>query len=560
MLKETLIAMRDLPRMKEISGVLIRHGLGEFAERLRLPRAMEVAGEWLHLRKSDTAETTPTSVRVRQALEELGPTFIKLGQILSTRVDVFAPHWIAEFEKLQNNVPPIDPALLPELLHSALGAPPEALFARFEATPIGSASIAQVHRAVLHDGRAVAVKLRRPGIVEKVQADLRILSHLATVLEAEFPDARRFQPQEIVRQFTRSMTREMDLEIEARNMERFARDFAGDEHVTVPGVHWQYTNPMVNVQDFIEGVPGCRIDQLASMGLDPADMARHGADAVLKMILINGFFHADPHPGNVIFQPGPRIAFVDFGMVGRLSHARRDEIVDLLAALAQHDERAMMDALIEWTGSKQIDEAQFATDIGELVFAYEHVPLKNLRISQLIGEIMELIRNHSILLPADLAMLFKALITLEGLGRQLDPDFLLIEHLTPFVRRLVRARLHPANLLKRSRHTLGETLSMLSSLPRGMARLSKDMRQGKFSVNLDLKRLDSFARQLDRSANRLTMGIVTGALIIGSSIVMTVNAGPRLFGLPFLGLFGFLIAMLNGLWLIASIWRSGKQY
>ncbi|MBV8048410.1 MAG: ubiquinone biosynthesis protein UbiB [Paludibacterium sp.] len=559
MLRETLTAMRDLPRMKEISGVLIRHGLGEFAERLRLPRAVEIAGEWLHLKKADAAEATPTPVRVRQALEELGPTFIKLGQILSTRVDVFAPHWIAEFEKLQNEVPPIDAAQLPALLQSALGAAPETLFASFDAEPIGSASIAQVHRAVLKEGGAVAVKLRRPGIVDKVQADLRILSYLAGALELEFPDARRFQPQEIVRQFTRSMTREMDLAAEARNMERFARDFADDAHVTVPGVHWAYTNAMVNVQDFVEGVPGSRLDLLAAEGIDPADMARYGADAVLKMILINGFFHADPHPGNVIFQPGPRIAFVDFGMVGRLSHARRDEIVDLLAALVLHDERGMMDVLIEWTGSKQIDEAQFATDIGELVFAYEHVPLKNIRISQLIGEMMELIRNHSILLPADLAMLFKALITLEGLGRQLDPDFLLIEHLTPFVRRLVAERHHPANLIKRGRHTLTETLGMLSSLPHDMARLGKDMRQGKFSVNLDLRRLDSFAHQLDRSANRLTMGIVTGALIIGSSIVMTVNAGPRLFGLPFLGLFGFLIATINGLWLIASIWRSGKR-
>ncbi|WP_215776501.1 AarF/ABC1/UbiB kinase family protein [Paludibacterium sp. B53371] len=559
MLKETLVAMRDLPRLKEISGVLIRHGLGEFAERLRLPRAVEMAGEWLHLKKSDNPETTPTPVRVRQALEELGPTFIKLGQILSTRVDVFAPHWIAEFEKLQNEVPPIDAGQLPQLLQTALGASPDALFSSFDPCPIGSASIAQVHRAVLRDGRTVAVKLRRPGIVEKVQADLRILAHLASVLESEFADARRFQPQEIVRQFARSMTRELDLAVEARNMERFARDFAEDPHVTVPGVHWQYTNPMVNVQDFIEGIPGSRLDLLDAAGLVPAQMAHHGANAVLKMILVNGFFHADPHPGNVIFQPGPRIAFVDFGMVGRLSHARRDEIVDLLLALAQHDERAMMDVLIEWTGSKPIDEAQFASDIGELVFAYEHVPLKNLRISQLIGEIMDLIRNHSILLPADLAMLFKALITLEGLGRQLDPDFLLIDHLTPFVRRLARARYHPASLLKRGRHTLGETLGMLSSLPRGMARLGKDMRQGKFSVNLDLKRLDSFARQLDRSANRLTMGIVTGALIIGSSIVMTVNAGPRLFGFPFLGLFGFLIALINSLWLIVSIWRSGKQ-
>ena len=560
MLKETLIAMRDLPRLKEITGVLIRHGLGELVQRLGLPRAVEVAGEWLHLSNgSEPAPPTATPARIRLALEALGPTFIKLGQILSTRVDVFPDDWIAAFEKLQSDVPPIAADQLPAVLEAALGAPPEQLFSRFDMQPVGSASIAQVHRAVLRDGRTVAVKLRRPGIVEKVEADLRILAYLAHALETEFPDARRFQPQEIVRQFSRSLHREMDLAAEARNMERFGRDFAGDPHVVVPGVHWACTRAQVNVQDYVDGVSCCRPAELVARGLDPSALARHGADAVLKMILINGFFHADPHPGNVLFLADGRIAFIDFGMVGRISHARRDEIVDLLNALAQRDERAMMDVLIEWTGGTEVDEARFASDIGELVFAYEHVPLKNVRISRLVSEIMDLIRNHSILLPPDMALLFKALITLEGLGRQLNPDFLLIDHLTPFVRRLMRARYRPSALLQRGRHSLGEAVGLLSSMPRDLARLGKDMRQGRFSVNLDLKRLDHFGRQLDRSANRLTMGIVTGALIIGSSIVMTVNAGPRLFGLPFFGLFGFSIALLNSLWLIGSIWRSGRR-
>jgi len=559
MLKETLIAMRDLPRLKEITGVLIRQGLGEFAARMHLPRAMRKAEKWLHIPQQENHVSPPTAARVRLAFEELGPTFIKLGQILSTRVDVFPPLWIAEFEKLQSRVPPIDPLQVPLLIEAALGARPETLFREFDPEPIGSASIAQVHRAVLHDGRVVAVKLRRPGIIEKVTADLRILSHLATVLESEFPDSRRFQPQEIVRQFTRTLTREMDLEVEARNMERFARDFSQDPDVTVPGVYWDYTNAAVNVQDYIAGISSCNREQLSAAGLDPAALARAGSEAVLKMILTNGFFHADPHPGNVIFQPGPRIAFIDFGMVGLLSHTRREEIIDLLSALARHDEHAMMDVLEGWTGNRQVDEIRFASDIGELVSSYEHVPLKNLKISQLISDMMALIRDHSILLPPDMVLLFKALITLEGLGRQLDPDFLLIDHLTPVIERLVKERYQPRRLLKRGHQALSEAMEILSGLPRDLARMSKDMRHGKFRINLDLQRLDHFAHQLDRSANRLTMGIVTGALIIGSSIAMTVNAGPQLFGLPFLGLFGFMFALFNSLWLIISIWRSGRH-
>jgi len=560
MLRETLVAMRDLPRLKEISGILIRHGLGEFTQRLKLPRAVEKAGEWLNLSLPESAAGQPTPVRVRLAFEELGPTFIKLGQILSTRVDVFSPDWIAEFEKLQAHVPPVPPEVLDALVTKALGASPATLFTEFDPTPIGAASIAQVHRARLPDGSEVAVKLRRPGIVEKVEADLRILSHIAHLIEMEFPETRRYQPAEIVKQFARSLRRELDLAVEARNMERFGRDFADDPIIHVPSVYWQYTNPQINVQSFVDGIPATRIDQLADSGLDARVLARHGADAVLRMILINGFFHADPHPGNVFFLEGERLGLVDFGMVGRLSHARRDEIVDLLAALAERDERAILDVLIEWTGSHPVDEHKFAYDISELMFAYDHVPLKNINITQLINDIMGLVREHSIVLPPDLTLLFKALITLEGLGRQLDPDFQLIEHITPFVRELMIERFHPTSLFKRGKHSLNEAVGILAGLPRDLIRIGKDIRHGKFRVNLDLKRLDNFGRQLDKSANRLTMGIVTGCLIIGSSIVMTVNAGPKLFGLPFFGFLGYIVAFFNSVWIMWSIWRSGKEF
>lgn len=560
MLRETLVAMRDLPRLKEITAILIRHGLGQFTQRLRLPRAVEKAGEWLNITLPEPADTLPTPQRVRRAFEELGPTFIKFGQILSTRVDVFPPDWIEEFEKLQSNVPAIPEPELRPLLERALGQPASEVFAEFDDAPIGSASIAQVHRARLHDGREVAVKLRRPGIVAKVEADLRILSHLAYLIELEFPDARRYQPREIVAQFARSLRREMDLAAEARNMERFGRDFAADANVVVPGVVWEYCKPELNIQDFIDGQTGVRAELLQQAGLDPRLLAKRGADAVLKMILINGFFHADPHPGNVIFLPENRIAFIDFGMVGRLSHVRRDEIVDLLAALAERDERAMSEALIAWTGTTPVDEQRFAYDVSELMFQYEHVPLKNLNVSQLINDIMGLIRDHSIVLPPDLAMLFKALITLEGLGRQLDPDFYLVEHLTPFVRDIIVARYRPEALLRRGKLALQDGLAMLSGLPHDLVRLSRDIRHGKFRVNLDLQRLEQFGHQIDKSANRLTMGIVTGCLIIGSSIVITVDAGPKLFGMPFIGFLGFVVAFFNSLWLLWSIWRSSKDY
>jgi ubiquinone biosynthesis protein len=247
-----------------------------------------------------------------------------------------------------------------------------------------------------------------------VDADLRILAHLATLIELEFPDARRFQPVEIVSQFSRSLKREMDLAVEARNMERFARDFADDPQVVVPKVYWDLHQSGSQCAGTYQRPVRQQAGPTGRSGLDPVVLASRGADAVLKMILLNGFFHADPHPGNVFFLPEHRIAFIDFGMVGRISHGRRDEIVDLLAALGERNEHAMMDVLIEWTGNTPVDEQKFAYDISEFMFQYEHVPLKNLNISQLINDIMALIRDHGILLPPDMAMLFKALITLEG--------------------------------------------------------------------------------------------------------------------------------------------------
>lgn len=559
MLRETLIAMRDLPRLKEITAILLKHGMGEFVQRLKLPAAMEKASEWLHIPLPDPANSLPTPVRLRQAFEELGPTFIKLGQILSTRVDMFAPEWIVEFEKLQSTVPPIPADQLPAYLKMVLGKAPEELFARFDYQPIGAASIAQVHRATLHDGREVVLKLRRPGIVPKVEADLRILAHIAHLLELEFPDARRYSPSEFVSQFAKSLRRELDLAAEARNMERFCRDFKDDPYIVIPSVHWEFTKADLNVQDFIPGLSANPVSRLLDQQLRPTLLAKRGADAVLKMILLNGCFHADPHPGNVLFLPEDRIAFIDFGMTGRLSHKRRDELVDLLMALAERDEHGMLSVLIDWTGSSPVDEEQFAEDIGEMFFQYDHVPLKDLNISQLINDIMSLIRNHGIMLPADLAMLFKAFITMEGLGRQLDPHFQLVDHLAPFVRQLVLARYKPKAILQRSRATLQDGFNMLTSLPRDLIRMTRDIRHGKFRINLDLKRLEQFGQQIDKSVNRLTMGIVTGCLIIGSSIVMTVKGGPTLLGLPLFGFLGFMVAFFNSLWLIWSIWRAGKH-
>ncbi|HQT01088.1 MAG: ubiquinone biosynthesis protein UbiB [Hydrogenophilales bacterium 16-64-46] len=559
MLWETLSVVRDLPRLHEIASVMIRYGWGDLVRVLGISGMLERAGRVLHWHSTSEIAHLEAAVRIRRALEELGPTFVKLGQLLATRVDMFPPHWIAEFEKLHSQVPAVPYDALHADLVAALGGEPEQVFAEFDRTPLAAASIAQVHRARLRDGTPVVVKIRRPGIEDVIRADLRILDHAARLLDSEMPDLRRYDPVHIVAQFRRSLYRELDLAKEARNIEQFARHFADDPDVTIPRVVARFTTPRVNVQTEIVGVVGVSPEKLRAAGLDPQILAARGADAVLRMVLVHGYFHADPHPGNMLFLPGNRIGMIDFGMVGMLTETRRNQIVDLLHALTRKDEQALLQVLLDWSGDTVQDEERLAYDVAEMLQSYDDLRLKDVKIGGLLNDITALMRDNNLVLPADLTLLFKTLITLEGLGQQLDPDFHMIDHVTPFVERVIQSRFTPGALVARGRKSLREALEVLADLPRDLRHLLRDARRGRVRIDLDLKRLDHFGHQLDRASNRLTMGILTASLVVGSSIIMTVQGGPQLFGLPLFGLLGFLIAFINSLWIIFSIWRSGKH-
>ncbi|MDD2729548.1 AarF/UbiB family protein [Malikia sp.] len=573
MLWQALASVRDLGRLHDIASVLIRHGFGDFVRRMGLAEALENAGRALHW--GDTHELihlTPPQ-RARRVLEELGPTFVKLGQVLSTRVDLFEPEWIAEFGQLQDSAPPVPYAeLLPQLVED-LGGPPEQVFAAFNPEPLAAASIAQVHRARLEDGTEVVVKVRRPGIKPVVEADLRWLLRLAQLAESESPELRTFSPQQVVRQFGQSLRNELDFAIECRNATRIARQFEGYTDadavrsrpdggellqppplIVVPRVHWQWSGERCCVQDYIAGIPGRKLAEVDAAGLDRKVLARRGARAVLKMIVQDGFFHADPHPGNVFYLPGNRIAFIDFGMVGRLSELRREQLMALLLGLVQQEPARVADVLNDWSGNGAVEHEALIAEIEAFVEQYRGVSLRQLKLGSLLSDLVAILRHHQVTLPADLSLLIKAFVTLEGMGRELDPDFDMAGEALPLLRELLQARYEPQALLGRGWRAAGELLGLLAGLPQDLSRLLRAARKGRLDIHIDVLDLRRIGNQLDRALNRLVVGIVIAALIIGSSIVMTVPGNPSL-----LGLLGFVGAVIGSLWLFLSIWSANRR-
>ena len=558
MLWQAIGAVRDLGRLHDIASVLIRYGFGDLVRRIGMAGALERAGRALHWHEPEELARLEPPARVRRALEDLGPSFIKLGQILATRVDLFPAEWIAEFSKLQDAAPDIPFAeLLPQLTED-LGEPPETVFARIETQALAAASLAQVHRAWLADGTAVILKVRRPGIRPIVEADLRLLARLAEIVESEAPELRRYRPREVVRQFTLSLRRELDFSAEGRSAERIAAHFAAHPEIVVPRIHWPWTGERLNVQDYVEGIAGRDLAAMDAAGLDRRLLARRGAQAVLKMMLADGFFHADPHPGNVFYLPDNRIAFIDFGMVGRLSEERRYQLAVLLHGLVSHDAERVAEVLLDWSGGAEVDSETLQTEIDAFVDQYHGVPLKNLDLGAMLSDLVAILREHGLALPPDLALLIKAFITLEGMGCQLDPDFDMAGEATPFLEQVLLTHAAPSALVQRGWRALSSALALVAGLPQDLRQLLRAARRGKLQVQVEVLPLKHFGDRLDRAASRLAISVVTAALIVGSAIVMTVERAPALPGLPSFGLLGFIAAVIGGIWVLFSIWRGGK--
>lgn len=574
MLWQALLSVHDLGRLYEIASILVRFGFGDMVRRLGLANLLERAGRALDWPDAKEYAHLPPPARVRRAMEELGPTFVKLGQVLATRVELFEPEWITEFSRLQDHAKAVPWERIRDQLIEDLGGPPEKVFAEFDTEPMAAASLAQVYRARLQSGEPVVVKVRRPDIRPVVEADLRLLARLAQLAETEHEGLRAFRPQQVAREFAQSLRREMDFATEARNGRRMAENFTNyvDEDsssggllgepgsaapvIVIPHVYWECERACV--QQMVDGIPGSRLDRVDAAGLDRRVLARRGARAVLKMIIADGFFHADPHPGNVFYLPHNRIAFIDFGMVGRLTEQRREQLMRLLSGLVNNEPAAAAEVLMDWAGTTSADHDALLRDLESFVDDYRGIPLRQLDIGRALTDVVALLRQYRLALPTELSLLVKAFITLEGMGRELDPSFEMAAEAQPVLARAMREHYAPEAVLRRGWSSVSESLAMLAGVPKDLSRMLRAIRRGRIDVHVDVLHLRHVGDQLDRAVSRLVIGIVVAALIIGSSIVMTVPGGPSLFGLPLFGLLGFLGAVGGSLWLLRSISRSPR--
>lgn len=416
--------------MAEIAQVASRFGLDVLLARFGMA---DTAAD------GDDPATLPA--RARQALETLGPVFVKLGQILATRGDLLTPEWTAELEKLHSSAPALPFADLREQVEAALGGPPETAFAHFDERPIAAGSIAQVHRATLHDGREVVAKIRRPGIRPQMEADLRFIARFAAIAETASADARRMQPGAMVRQLAEAVLEELDFTTEGRNTDRMRADFAAETRIVVPGIHRDWTSESLLVMDYVEGVPPRDGETLRAAGADPDMIAALGADAVLDMMLVNGRFHADPHPGNLLVLPGNRLALLDLGMIGHVSPRRREEMIGFVTAFATGDPARLAEVLIAWTAGSGLTRERVMATAERLIARHGgHIVL-----GAMVGDFLQLMREEKVAMPPDLLLIFKAMITIDGVLRAIAPDFDLTQALQRSAIRIARAYLSPSH-------------------------------------------------------------------------------------------------------------------
>ena len=542
----------NLGRFKDIVFTLIKYGFGGMVEHLDFPGKHEKEGSAFVDKRLGTYE------RFRMALEDLGPTFIKFGQIMSLRSDLLPKELVFELGKLQDEVAPVDFSLIRKAVEDNIRCPMEDLFILFEEKPIAAASLSQVHRAVLKESRqAVAVKVQRPNIRNTIETDLNILEVIADQIHERLAEYKIYDFPGLVRLTRRNIQRELSFNREARYMTIARAGMEGMEGVYIPKPFIDLCTPSLLIMELIEG---SKLKELDLKNLEnPEPLARRGLKVTIKQILEDGFFHADPHPGNLLITKDHVLCILDWGMVGRLTEGERFDLIDFLFAIVDKDSKKLVDALLVIAkAEEEIDHRRLERDLIDILDSYLSTPLKDLNLGSLILEITDLLREYRLRLPPDLFVMLKALITAEGTARMIYPELDVISQAEPFLRKAAAKRFSPGFLMKRLQGMISGILTYRGNLNKRFIQIIEKVDRGELNIRFEHKNLGGLRNTLENISSRLTFGIIIAAMIIGSSMIITTGVKPLLFGFPAIGMIGYIISAVAGLWLIYNIIKTRR--
>jgi ubiquinone biosynthesis protein len=549
-------------RIRQITNVFLKYGFGKVIDQIHLGRfipfrkRIKAFGQWPPVKSPSAPE------QLRRAFSELGPSFIKLAQILSSRPDLITSRYADEFKKLQDRVPPFPTEDAIRIIEQETGHKLEEILMEFDRTPIAAASIAQVFRGRLIDGSDIIIKVQRPHIREQIETDIDILTYAANLLEKYVPESSFFNPTGIVEEFSKTVRKELDFLEEGRNCIRFRKNF---EHV--PDVHI----PIIFAEDttekvlFMERIEGVRIDDISNIilqGLDRKHLAKVGVNAYFKMILEDGFFHADPHPGNIFAMPTGQIGFMDFGMVGRVSPELRETMAGTFLALINKDFDRLIDQYLELGlvpehVDLEVFRKEFKSDLSDFFEPLYGLSLKEINFAEYLNTVTHIAIKHNMKIPSDLLLINKAMLVLENLGRELDPEFNFIAAAEPYATRLMRERLRPGKLFEKARKNAMEIGDFVTLFPKQMRQIIQKVLKDDIGIRMTHIGMEKFIKDLDRSSNRIAFAMIISAILLSSAIMHATGAGPSIFGMSMLGIVSFGMAFILGVWLIISIIRSG---